>query len=186
MRLASALDAHAVLEIYAPIVRDTAISFEYDVPTAGEIARRIDDVAGAGYPWLVAESAGRVVGYAYGSAFRSRKAYDWATEVSVYVHPDQAGKGVGSSLYGKLLRILELQGFRSAYGVATAPNPASEGLHRALGFEQVGRFPRIGFKLGAWHDVVCWHIALGREDDAPGAIRPVRDVLEAAGVSEAG
>ncbi|MGD2045315.1 MAG: GNAT family N-acetyltransferase [Gemmatimonadota bacterium] len=183
LRLATAADAPAVRDIYAPSVRDTAISFEYDVPTVEEMGRRMEAVRSAGYPWLVAKTAGQVSGYAYASAFRDRKAYDWTTEVSVYVHADHARRGIGRTIYGTLLRVLELQGFRSAYGVATAPNPASEALHGALGFERVGYFPRVGFKFDVWHDVICWHIGLGSEGGSPGEIRPVAEVLEAAGVA---
>lgn len=176
IRLASARDAEAIHGIYAPIVRDTVISFEWEAPTVAELSGRIEKVLADGYPWLIAETAGSVSGYAYASSFRTRAAYSWTAEVSVYVHPEHHRRGVGRAVYSGLLRLLELQGFRSAYGVATTPNPGSEGLHRRLGFEQVGRFPRVGYKFGAWHDVICWRIALGSQDDAPDRIRPVSDV----------
>jgi len=182
IRLATSADAPGVHAIYAPVVRDTAISFEYEEPTMEEMGRRISHVLGSGYPWLIADVGGEVGGYAYGSSFRTRKAYDWTTEVSVYVHPEHHRRGLGRALYAKLLRILELQGYRSAYGVATAPNASSEGLHRAMGFELVGRFPRVGFKFGTWHDVICWHIELGPGDGMPGAIRPLDEVLAEVGL----
>jgi phosphinothricin acetyltransferase len=119
-----------------------------------------------------------VSGYAYASSFRSRTAYSWTAEVSVYVHPEVRGRGIGRAVYGGLLRLLELQGYRSAYGIATTPNAASEALHRGLGFEPVGRFPGVGYKHGRWHDVLCWRIALGRDDAVPDRIRPVGEVLE--------
>lgn len=177
IRLATADDAPAVHAIYAPIVRDTAISFEWGAPTIEEMAARIDKVLADGFPWLVAEADGEVGGYAYASRFRSRAAYDWTAEVSVYVDGRRHRRGIGRAVYGRLLRVLEAQGFRSAYGVATASNPGSEALHRSLGFEQVGSFPRVGFKFGAWHDVVVWRIALGPEDGAPDPIRPLSDVM---------
>jgi L-amino acid N-acyltransferase YncA len=183
IRLATPRDAGAVQAIYAPIVRDTAISFEYEAPTVEEMLRRMEAVSAAGYPWLVADASGEVVGYAYGSAFRTREAYDWTTEVSVYLHAEHARMGIGRAIYARLLRVLELQGYKSAYGVATAPNPSSEALHRALGFEQVGYLARVGFKFREWHDVICWHIGLGPAGEAPGAIRPVRGVLDEAGVA---
>lgn len=164
--------------IYGPIVRDTAISFEYEEPTSEEMARRITNVLTSGYPWLIAAADGEIAGYAYASSFRTRRAYDWTAEVSVYVSPTHHRRGLGRALYGKLLTILEQQGYRSAYGVATAPNPSSEGLHRAMGFEVVGRFPRVGFKFGEWHDVICWHIALGAQARDPGPVRLLSDVLE--------
>lgn len=134
LRLATPGDAAGVRAIYAPVVRDTAISFEFEEPSIEEMARRIGGAFAAGYPWIVSESEGVIGGYAYASAFRTRRAYDWTTEVSVYVHPDQHRRGVGRELYAKLFEILTLQGYRSAYGVATAPNEGSEGLHRAMGF----------------------------------------------------
>ena len=184
LRLATPDDAAGVHAIYAPVVRETAISFEYDEPTVDEMARRIATVLASGFPWIVAEVAGAVGGYAYASAFRTRRAYDWTTEVSVYVRPDQHRRGLGRTLYAKLFEILTLQGYRSAYGVATAPNPGSEGLHEAMGFELVGRFPRVGFKFGRWHDVICWHLALGPRDDEPGTIRSVDEVLGDAGLGD--
>lgn len=177
IRLASAHDAPAVQAIYAPIVLDTAISFEWEVPTVAEMSSRIEKVLAEGFPWLVAETGGEVGGYAYASRFRNRAAYDWTAEVSVYVDARHRGRGIGRAVYARLLGLLEAQGFRSAYGVATAGNPASEALHRSLGFEQVGSFPRAGFKFGGWHDVVCWRIPLGPRDGVPDPIRPVRDVL---------
>jgi L-amino acid N-acyltransferase YncA len=184
IRLARPTDAGGVHAIYAPVVRDTAISFEYEEPSVAEMARRISGVLSSGYPWIVSDDAGEIAGYAYASSFRTRRAYDWTTEVSVYVHPDHHRRGLGRALYAKLFEILTLQGYRSAYGVATAPNAGSEGLHRAMGFELVGRFPRVGFKFDRWHDVICWHRALGPEDDRPGEIRSLSEVLGEAGLGD--
>ena len=183
IRLVTEQDADAVHGIYAPVGRDTVISFEWEVPTVQEIRGRIGKVLSDGYPWLVAEVDGRVSGYAYAGLFRTRTAYSWTVEVSVYVDPQHHGRGVGRAVYGTLLRVLELQGYRSAYGVATAPNPGSEGMHRSLGFEQVGRFPRVGYKFGRWHDVICWRIGLGNDEAAPEQLRPVADVLREGGFS---
>ena len=177
IRLATPHDAAAVHAIYAPIVRDTVISFEWEPPSADEMRARIEKVRADRYPWLVAEVDGHVRGYAYASRFRTRDAYDWTAEVSVYVHPESHRRGVGRAVYGALLRMLELQGYRAAYGVATAPNPGSEALHRALGFEQVGRYPRIGWKFDAWHDVTVWRRALGAQDGPPGTRRAPEEVL---------
>ena len=177
IRLAHAADAEAIHAIYAPIVRDTAISFEWEPPSVADMAARIRKVLEGGFPWLVAEVDGRVAGYAYAGPFRARAAYDWTAEVSVYVDAALRGRGVGCALYGRLLRLLEKQGYRSAYGVATAGNAGSEALHRAMGFELAGRFPRVGYKFGAWHDVVCWCIALGPRDDSPPPIRSADEVM---------
>ena len=177
IRLATPAAAAAIHDIYAPIVRDTTISFEWEPPSVEEIAARIERTLSDGYPWLVAEIDERVAGYAYASRFRTRAAYDWTAEVSVYVARDRHRSGVGRALYGELLRLLERQGFRSAYGVMTLPNAGSEGLHRALGFVEVGRYPRIGWKFGAWHDVAVWRVALGDQDAPPTALHSVETVL---------
>lgn len=184
VRLATVADAEEILAIYGPVVRDTAISFEWDVPPVTEIAARIRKTLDDGYPWLVYEEDGAVAGYAYGSRFRNRTAYDWTVEVSVYVRAECRGRGVGRRLYERLLGVLEELGFRTAIGVATAPNPGSEALHAALGFSQVGRLPKVGHKAGAWHDVVCWSKSLepeslGSDDAPPTALRRVQDVLRA-------
>ena len=176
IRSAAAADAADIQRIYAPIVRDTTISFEWEPPTVEEIAARIQRTERDNYPWLVAEIEGRVAGYAYASRFRTRAAYDWSAEVSVYVDRARHRAGLGRAIYGELLRVLERQGYRSAYGVMTLPNPASEALHRALGFREVGRFPRVGWKFGRWHDVAVWQVALG-DATAPAPILPVAQAL---------
>ena len=157
-------------------MRDTTISFEWEPPTVDEIAGRIARTLQDGYPWLVREINGAVAGYAYAGRFRTRAAYDWAAETSVYVQRDRHRSGVGRATYGALLRLLERQGFRSAYGVMTLPNAASEALHRAVGFNEVGRFPRVGWKFGAWHDVAVWCAPLGDPDAAPGRLLPLDEI----------
>ncbi|MGH2854186.1 MAG: arsinothricin resistance N-acetyltransferase ArsN1 family B [Solirubrobacteraceae bacterium] len=159
-------DAAGCLDIYAPYVRDTAVSFEERVPTVEELQRRILDTS-ATHPWLVLEEAGRVVGFAYGSRHRARAAYRWAADVTVYVAPSHHRRGVGRRLYGELLQRLRRQGFHVACAGITLPNEASVGLHRALGFQAVGVYRRIGFKHGAWHDVSWWQLDLVPADSTP-------------------
>jgi L-amino acid N-acyltransferase YncA len=159
IRLASERDAEQIAAIYAPNVTDTIISFEFEPPTADEMRRRIE-VTLRRYPWLVCERQGRVLGYAYAGAHGSRAAYQWSVDVSVYVHEDVRRTGVRRALYGSLFAALELQGFYNAFAGATLPNPASVGLHEAVGFRPVGVYREVGYKLGAWHDVVWWHLLL--------------------------
>ncbi len=151
LRLATPDDAAAVAAIYAPAVTDSATSFEAVSPDAAEMAARIAATLPR-YPWLVAESGGRVAGYAYAGLHRARAAYAWSAETSVYLAADAQGRGLGRTLMTALLEILRMQGFAVAYAGATLPNDASVGLHRALGFGDVGVFPRAGFKHGRWHD----------------------------------
>jgi L-amino acid N-acyltransferase YncA len=160
VRLASTDDAPACAAIYAPYVRDTAITFETDVPTDAEMAQRISS-ANRTHAWYVAQDAGRVVGYAYGGPHKARPAYRWTCEVSVYLEPGRRRGGAGRRLYQTLFEHLAGRGYRTAVAGMTLPNEASVGLHRAMGFEPVGVFRNVGWKLGAWHDVAWAQRALG-------------------------
>ncbi len=161
-------DAAACAGVYAPYVTGTAVSFESEPPSAGEMAARM----AAAHAWLVLEDAtGRVVGYAYGGPYRTRPAYRWACEVSVYLEQGLRRAGGGRALYEALLARLAERGHRTVLAGMTLPNPASEGLHRALGFVPVGVHRRVGWKHGAWHDV-AWvqrDLAAGQAagDDPP-------------------
>jgi len=152
VRGASASDAQACAAIYAPYVRETAITFEAVPPPSQEMARRIAAAAET-HAWLVFEDDGRVVGYAYGGQLNTRAAYRWSCEVSVYVERGRRRTGAGRALYEGLLERLTQRGFCMAVAGMTLPNEASVGLHRAMGFQTVGVYRRIGYKLGAWHDV---------------------------------
>jgi L-amino acid N-acyltransferase YncA len=166
VRGASERDAEACAAIYAPYVTDTAISFESEPPSAAEMAERIAS-ASRTHAWLVLEDGGRVVGYAYGGPFHRRAAYRWACEVSVYLELGRRRTGGGRALYEALLARLTERGFRMALAGMTLPNDASVGFHRAMGFEPVGTYRRIGFKHGAWHDVAWTQRALATGDDPP-------------------
>jgi len=152
VRLGSARDAGECAAIYAPYVMETAITFETEPPSAAEMERRIE-AALQSHAWLVLEDAGRVVGYAYGGRFHARPAYRWACETSVYLEWGRRRTGAGRALYESLLARLVQRGYRIAIAGMTLPNEASVGLHEAMGFEPVGTYRRIGYKLGAWHDV---------------------------------
>ena len=165
-------DIAGCLEIYAPYVRDTAVSFEEHVPTVAEFAQRVRETT-ATHPWLVLEESEQIVGFAYGSRHRARAAYRWAADVTVYVASTHHHLGAGSLLYRELMRRLRLQGYQVACAGITLPNEASIGLHRALGFEPVGVYRRIGFKHGAWHDVSWWQLRAGASGYTAGAAQPV-------------
>lgn len=145
-------DAEACAAIYTPYVTDTTITFEFDPPGPAEMAERIATAART-HAWLVLEDEGRVVGYAYGGPFKSRAAYRWSCEVSVYLERGRRRTGGGRALYEALLARLAERGFHTAVAGMTLPNDASVGLHRAVGFEPVGTYRRIGWKHGTWHDV---------------------------------
>ncbi len=159
IRLATTADAEQVQAIYGPVVRDTATSFEVEPPTVDEMAQRIATTLKR-FPWLVCESDGQVQGYAYASPHRPRAAYQWSVELAVYVHADHRRLGVGRAVYRSLFRLLTLQGFYNAYAGITLPNQPSVALHESVGFLPVAVYREVGYKLGAWHDVGWWELAL--------------------------
>lgn len=174
IRLARADDAAQVAAIYAPFVTGSATSFEYAPPDAVETAARIASTL-AYAPYLVQEAGGDVMGFAYASKHRDRTAYQWSVDVSVYIHERARRQGVGSALYTSLFALLRLQGFYTAHAGISLPNPASVGLHEALGFQPVGVYRSVGFKQGAWHDVGWWQLALRERTGTPDPPRSLAD-----------
>lgn len=166
IRFATANDAASCAEIYRPFVDGSAVSFEMVPPDAAEMARRIDKLWPT-HPWIVAEEDGVVLGYAYGSPYRERKAYQWAVEVTVYLADAARGRGLGRKLYQVLVDLLIRQGFTKAYGGVTLPNPASAALHEAAGFAPFAVYRDIGFKNGQWHDVGWWERDLASAQTSP-------------------
>ncbi len=155
IRMVEEADVPTICDIYAPAVLENATSFELELPSEAEMARRVENTL-ASHPWFVFERDDRVEGYAYGSRFRVRAAYRWSCEVSVYVAEAAQGRGLGKRLYEALFVFLRAQGYRQAYAGITLPNDASVALHERVGFESVGVFRDVGFKFGSWHDVGWW------------------------------
>jgi len=166
VRRANPEDAVACQAIYAPYVRDTVISLEIDPPSVPEFRDRMERSLET-HDWLVLEDDQQILGYAYGGAYRSRAAYRWACEVSVYVETGRRRTGAGRILYEALFPRLVDRGYLTALAGMTLPNAASEGLHRSLGFEPVGTWRRIGWKFGAWHDVLWMQRELARGSEPP-------------------
>jgi phosphinothricin acetyltransferase len=162
IRDAASADTEALLAIYRPFVVETTVSFELTPPSAAEFEQRIA-AAQSKWAWLVAEQGGELIGYAYGSSFRSRAAYQWSVETSAYVHAAHHGRGVGKALYTRLLSVLAEKGYCTAYAGITLPNEPSVRLHKSLGFADVGVFRRAGRKFGGWHDVSWWQRELRGE-----------------------
>jgi phosphinothricin acetyltransferase len=158
-RLAVPEDAAQMLDIYSRYVTETAVTFEYDVPTVTEFENRIRKISER-FPWIVCETDGRIVGYAYASEYRERAAFRWSCELSVYVADVFQGHGIGKVLYRVLLDVLRLQGYRTAVACVTYPNAVSDAFHRGLGFEYTGIFPNVGYKLGRWWGVSWYQFAL--------------------------
>ncbi|WP_339105166.1 N-acetyltransferase family protein [Haloterrigena salinisoli] len=182
IRVATPADAAAVRDIYAPFCESTAVTFEEAPPTDDETADRIASTLET-YPWLVCEVGGEVVGYAYASRLRERRAYQWTVELSIYVAADARRSGVGRALYESLFAVLERQGVRDAYAVTTVPNPETERFHERMGFERCVDFPAIGHTEGEWHDVAWWRRSIAEKTAEPEPITPLpalRDRLDEA------
>lgn len=172
IRLATSNDSLGVLEIYAPFILNTTTTFEIDVPSPQEMGDRINKYLEKG-PWLVSEHDGQITGYAYASEHRARAAYQWSIEVSVYVHPDHHGLGLGRRLYHCVLEILHLQGYCSVFAGITQPNEPSDAFHRAIGFDLIGTYKNIGYKMGKWCDVKWYQLSLNKTNQAP---KPIIDL----------
>lgn len=160
-------DAERLLDIYAPYVTDTAITFEYEVPTLEDFRGRIINVS-RHYPWLVAITEGRIVGYAYASPFHERAAYQWAVETSIYVDKNERGKGIGKMLHTALEERLKQQGILNMNACIAHPEQEdeyltydSESFHQRLGYTQVAHFHKCGKKFGRWYDMIWMEKLIG-------------------------
>jgi len=159
IRMATLEDASEILKIYAPYIEESAISFEYVVPTVAEFTERMIKTLEK-YPWLVCEVDGKIAGYAYACEHRSRAAYDWSVESSVYLHKDFQGHGIGKELYTELFKKLKDNGIRNVFAGITLPHPASHALHMSLGFEEIGIYKQVGFKNDQWYDTLWYQLIL--------------------------
>jgi len=155
VRPATVADAAAVHRIYAPVVAETAVSFEEVPPTVAEMAERIAAISRT-HPFLVAVNEDGVCGYVYGGPHAQRAAYRYSVGTTVYIAPQARRSGVGRALYGALLPELKRCGFHAAFAGIALPNPGSVALHEAVGFELVGIYREVGFKFGRWHDLGYW------------------------------
>ena len=146
-------DARAILEIYAPYIEKTAITFEKAVPDEAAFTRRIAGIAGD-FPYLLLEEDGQIIGYAYAHRQAERAAFDWNAELSIYMKESCTGRGLGRPLYALLMRLLERQGYVNLYAVITGSNIRSVAMHEAMGFTRCGFHAHTGYKFGQWHDTV--------------------------------
>jgi phosphinothricin acetyltransferase len=163
---ATAQDVPRILEIYGPYVENTAISFEYTVPTLAEFTQRFLGIT-AQFPWLVWEENGTVLGYAYGSLPFERAAFQWCAEASIYLCPEACGKGIGKKLYAELEQILQRQGYRKVYAIITTANKPSVAFHEAVGYRLTATMPNCGYKFGQWYGTVWMEKDLNTWDSPP-------------------
>jgi phosphinothricin acetyltransferase len=167
IRPATTSDAQDILNIYAPYILETAITYEYDVPTLAEFEGRIAHTLEK-YPYLVAiDNQNHILGYAYASPFITRSACDWSVETSIYVDRNCRGRHIGALLYAELERILKAQHIVNACAYICASYEESIAFHHKRGYEIVATFHKSGFKLGRWHDLVCMEKALGAHEVPP-------------------
>ena len=175
LRRAHLEDAEAILEIYAPHIRNTHITFGYEVPSLSEFRDRMAGIM-EGYPYLICEIDGIAAGYAYAHRYKERAAYQWDAELSVYLREGCERRGIGQAFYTALMEILKEQHVRNVYGIVTSPNPPSEALHAAMGFRLAGVSLKTGYKLGKWIDVSCFERPLGDPDSPPEELLTVHQV----------
>lgn len=171
IRAATPADIAAITRIYAHAVRYGTASFEIDPPDEAEMARRQQALVAGGFPYLVAEGGGEVVGYAYAGPYRPRRAYRFSLEDSIYVAPEVQRRGVGRALLGELVAVAAARHFRqmiAVIGDSSAQEP-SIALHRAAGFRMVGTIEAVGYKFGRWLDTVIMQRPLGDGDSTPPA-----------------
>jgi L-amino acid N-acyltransferase YncA len=160
IRPAAASDAKPMADIYNHYVTESIITFEEEPVTPEEIARRMEQVQSASLPWLVAEEDGEVTGYAYAALWKTRTAYRFSVEATVYLAPGRARRGIGSALFNSLLPLLQARGVHAIVGGIALPNEASVALCEKFGLRKVAHFPEVGFKFNRWIDVGYWQRTL--------------------------
>lgn len=186
LRFADPADAEALVAIYTPYILKTAITYEYEIPSVAEFARRIETYS-AKYPYLVAELDGTPVGYAYACPLGSRPAFDWSVETAIYIREDCKGMGIGRILYDKLEAILQIMGIRTmTAAVASVEHDdpyltnASIAFHRRMGFVPVGTFHHAGCKFGRWYDLTWLEKGIGAYEGEPPHPKTVHEVMDEA------
>lgn len=153
IRIAGEKDASALLDIYTPYIKETAITFEYEIPPVEEFAGRIQTIT-RDFPWLICEIDGHTAGYAYASHFKTRAAFQWDAEMSVYLSSEYHRLGIASALYNCLENTLREQGYLNLYALITHPHPVSEGFHTNRGYRPIGIYHSTGFKFDQWYDLI--------------------------------
>lgn len=183
IRQATVQDVPRILEIYGPYVENTAISFEYTVPTLEDFTRRFLGIV-AHFPWLVWEENGSVLGYAYGSLPFERAAYQWCAEASIYLCPEACGRGIGKKLYAALEQLLQAQGYKKVYAIITTANQSSIDFHRATGYRHTATMPDCGYKFGKWFGTVWMEKDLNTWDAPPREPISIHQTIEREGLDK--
>lgn len=174
-RLADVSDTKEILDIYAPYITDTAITFEYDIPSIEEFRGRIEHIS-LEYPYVVCTYKDEIIGYAYAHRYGERAAYQWDVELSIYLDMNYKSLGVGKLLYNKLIEIVKLQNVRNIYACITSANEKSLKFHEKLGFEFIGIFKNTGYKFDSWYGVNWMGIAVGDINEKPEPVKMINEV----------
>lgn len=176
IRLIDETDAQAVLDIYKYYVDNTIISFEYEAPSLNDYKQRIKTNTEK-YPWLVCLLNDEIIGFAYCSTHRSRTAYQWSPESTIYLAHNFHTKGIGRLLYETLFALLKLQGYYNVFAGVALPNEKSIGFHNALGFEEIGIFKNVGYKHGGWHHTHWFQLTLKELQTNPPIPKPLEEII---------
>ena len=172
IRMAFERDTAEILEIYRPYITDSYVSFETEIPSVEELKSRIKNIQKT-LPWLVCVVDNQIAGYAYATDHRSRKAYSWTKELSVYLLDQYKNKGIATALYTCLIQLLKIQGVTNCLAGIALPNESSIRFHEKFGFKKVGIYHQVGYKLNAFRDVGWWELFIAEKNDPPSGIIPI-------------
>lgn len=174
-RMADVSDAEELLSIYKPYVTDTAITFEYEVPSVEEFKNRIKETL-EGYPYIVCEYKDKIVGYAYAHRYGERAAFQWDVELSIYLDMNYKSLGIGKILYNKVIEILKLQNVQNIYACITSANDKSIKFHEKMGFEFIGIFKDTGYKFDKWYDITWFGMRVKDKNEKPAKVKNIKDI----------
>lgn len=174
-RLADVSDTKEILDIYAPYVTDTVITFEYDIPSVEEFKGRIEDISSE-YPYVVCTHKDKIIGYAYAHRYGERAAYQWDVELSIYLDMNYKSLGIGKILYNKVIEILKLQNVQNIYACVTSANEKSIKFHEKMGFEFIGTFKDTGYKFDKWYDITWLGMRVKDKDEKPAKVKGIKEV----------
>ena len=174
-RLADVSDTKEILDIYAPYITDTAITFEYDIPSIEEFRGRIEHIS-LEYPYVVCTYKDEIIGYAYAHRYGERAAFQWDVELSIYLDMNYKSLGIGKILYNKVIEILKLQNVQNIYACITSANDKSIKFHEKMGFEFIGIFKDTGYKFDSWYGVNWMGIAVGDINEKPEPVKMINEV----------
>jgi phosphinothricin acetyltransferase len=177
IRMAKLEDVPAILSIYEPYILNTAITFEYETPSAEAFQKRMEAVQKQ-FPWLVYEEEGKVVGYAYCSRFKERAAFDWDCECSVYIAEQAHRKGIATALYNQLFEMVQKLGYYNIYALITYSHGSSVSLHRKFGFNEVGVYKNTGYKMGQWWDLLVMEKRIHSFEETPVKPRTIHEISD--------